>query len=160
VTEPIELYLLQLNELHAIAENRLVDGLDLATGALPPDFITSAAIRDIEGGKETVWHSYFLFLRENQAVGSGGFRGAPNDGRVEIGYGVAEFQRGKGVATQAVNLLVRLAFEQPGVTEVFAETAVVNTPSRRVVEKAGFKHIGQRDTEDDGVVDRWLITKA
>jgi [ribosomal protein S5]-alanine N-acetyltransferase len=157
---PISLYLLKLHELRAISSDQGVEDFELETGALPPVFITSTAIKDIEAGKKTLWHSYFLFLRGVIAVGSGGFRGAPKDGRVEIGYGVAESQRRKGVATEAANLLVNLAFEQPGVNEVFAETSVANTPSRRVVEKAGFQHIGQRDTEDDGLVDQWLITRA
>jgi hypothetical protein len=29
-----------------------------------------------------------------------------------------------------------------------------------VVEKAGFTHIGQRESEDDGRVDQWLLSRS
>jgi RimJ/RimL family protein N-acetyltransferase len=151
---------MQLPELQMISKGGSPEGLNLKEGALPPDFITAMAIREIERGMETLWHSYFLFVEGNNAVGSGGFRGSPKEGRVEIGYGVAPSQQGKGFATAGAMLLVQKAFEQPGILEVFAETSITNIPSRRVVEKAGFQHIGQRNTEDDGLVDRWLLTRA
>jgi len=79
------------------------------------------------------------------------------DGRVEIGYGVAEQFRGRGFATAAVRKRGRLALAAPGVVEVYAETAVGNASSRRIVEKAGFLHIGRSETKDDGIVDQWLL---
>ena len=135
-------------------------GASVAEGALPPDFIITAAVSALEMGDAQLWCSFFVFIDANlnEAVGSGGFRGLPNGGRVEIGYGVAECYRGRGYATLAVRQLVDLAMADPEVHEVFAETAVTNPASRRVVEKAGFRHVGQRDTTSDGLVDQWLTT--
>jgi ribosomal-protein-alanine N-acetyltransferase len=112
-------------------------------------------------GRPPVWFSPYAFIdnRLDQVVGSGGFKGFPVDGRVAIGYGVAEELRGKGLATAAVRELLQVAFSDTGVVEVYAETATDNVPSRRVVEKAGFRHLGRRATDADGIVDQWLISK-
>jgi len=137
-----------------------LDGMPVAVGALPPPFVLERAIRALQEGKPPVWCAPFAFIenRLNAVVGTGGFKGSPVDGRVEIGYGVAEHHRGKGSATAAVRQLLQVAFAEPGVAEVYAETAIDNASSRRVVEKAGFRHVGQRMTADDGTVDRWLRT--
>ena len=105
-----------------------------------------------------MWCSPFAFIEgpRERIVGTGGFKGPPVEWRVEIGYGVAESLRGNGFATAAVCELLQVAFSEPGVREVYAETASDNRPSRRVVEKAGFRHIGQRSAEQDGTVDQWL----
>jgi ribosomal-protein-alanine N-acetyltransferase len=150
----ITLRLLSLSDLSELGEGEMV----IAPGALPPSFITEKAVEDLAAGLNPVWNSYFLFIDfDGVAVGSGGFRGDPIDGRVEIGYGVAPLHQGRGIGTQAADLLVSQAFQFLEVAEVFAESSVVNPASRRVLEKAGFQHIGQRDTEsEDGLVDRWL----
>jgi RimJ/RimL family protein N-acetyltransferase len=101
--------------------------------------------------------SLFVLGASGCAVGSGGFKGEPSNGRVEIGYGVAEILRGCGFATEGARQLVHFAFDQPGITEVYAESATDNIASRRVLQKAGFVRTGQRDTEDDGPVEQWLV---
>jgi RimJ/RimL family protein N-acetyltransferase len=108
-----------------------------------------------------LWFSPFLFVEGTlpRAVGSGGFKGAPMNGRVAIGYGVAGECRGRGIATEAVTRLAGVAFCQPNVVEVFAETAMDNGPSQRVVEKVGFRRTGQRDAGEDGVVYQWLLVR-
>lgn len=77
------------------------------------------------------------------AVGDVGFHSAPGaDGAVEIGYGLIEPVRGRGLATEAVEALLAWTFEQPGVTTVLAETDEDHRPSRRVLEKTGFAFLG------------------
>ncbi|TSA10300.1 MAG: N-acetyltransferase [Betaproteobacteria bacterium] len=110
---------------------------------------------------EPLWNSFFLFVIEQptRAIGSGGFRGSPRAGRVEIGYNVAaKFQR-QGVATAAVLMLIDRAFASAEVGEVFAETSIANAASRRVVEKAGFLRVGPRMSAEDGEMDQWLYTR-
>jgi RimJ/RimL family protein N-acetyltransferase len=113
----------------------------------------------LRNGQDPMWHSFFLFIDEErrQAIGSSGFWGPPINGRVVFGYGVAPTFQGNGVATAAVRLMLDMAFEYPAITEVFAETGVDNIASRRVVEKNGLTHIGQRQSEEHGLVDQWLI---
>lgn len=51
-------------------------------------------------------------------------------------------QRGKGVTTEAVNLLVRYLFETKRVNRIRLVIHPDNRASRRVAEKCGFKHEG------------------
>ena len=130
-----------------------LDGLPVLAGAAPPEFLLRAAPVDL---------TLFAFVSDSppQVVGSAMLKRRPEAGRVEIGYGVAESARGNGVATAAVRQLVARAFADPDVGEIYAETAVDNIASRRVVEKAGFSHAGQRESEEDGRVDQWMLTRV
>ena len=51
-------------------------------------------------------------------------------------------QRGKGVATEAVNLLVRYLFETKRVNRIRLVIHPGNLASRRLAEKCGFRHEG------------------
>jgi len=156
---PIALVPLGLPQLESLDIDPLrLDGRRVATGALPPRVLLERAAGGLRDGLPRVWCSPFLFVEERvgAVVGSGGFKGLPIDGRVEIGYGVAAAYRGRGFATAGVHGLLRVAFGEAGVVEAYAETALDNPASRRVVEKLGFRHLGRRPTEADGIVDRWL----
>ncbi len=157
------LTLVSLTLEHLLASSRdpvTFCGSSVAEGALPPDFIINEAVSALERGDPQLWCSPFAFLDTDlhEVVGSGGFRGVPKAGRVEIGYGVAEKYRGQGYASAAARSLVALALAEPTVLEVYAETSVTNPASRRAVEKAGFIHAGQRQTTSDGLVDQWIAT--
>jgi [ribosomal protein S5]-alanine N-acetyltransferase len=120
----ITLVQLELPQLEALrTDPARCKSISIVTGALPPQFILDGAASALKKGNPTLWFSPFLFVEENpfRAVGSGGFKGPPVNGRVEIGYGVAEECRGRGIATRAVGELARVAFLQPNVVEVFAE---------------------------------------
>ncbi len=136
-----------------LADPAQLDGMPVLAGATPPEFLLRAAAADL---------TLFVFVSAppSQVVGSAMLKRRPEPGWVEIGYGVAESARGKGVATAAVRALIVRAFADPGVSEVYAETAVDNLASRRVLEKAGFQHVGQRDSEEDGRVDQWVASRS
>jgi RimJ/RimL family protein N-acetyltransferase len=51
-------------------------------------------------------------------------------------------QRGKGVATQAVNLMVRYLFETKRINRIRLIIHPDNAASRRLAEKCGFRHEG------------------
>jgi RimJ/RimL family protein N-acetyltransferase len=74
------------------------------------------------------------------AVGGVGFKGAPDGGVVEIGYGVAPSARGHGYATEAVGGLMKVAAGL-GVAIIRADTDPANVASRRTLERAGFSQI-------------------
>lgn len=159
---PISLHFLELPELVSLyTDSTTVGELTLVEGALPPPFLLEAAVGALKEGKRTLWHSFALFVLQDQrcAVGSGGFMAPPSNRRVELGYGVAESQWGKGFATEGVFALLAIAFAEPEIDEVYAESAVANIASQRVLEKAGFRNIGQRETTEDGLVNCWLIPK-
>jgi RimJ/RimL family protein N-acetyltransferase len=143
-----------------LADPSQLDGMPVLAGAAPPEFLLRNALEAARRPAPADL-ALFAFVSESRAqvVGSAMLMRRPEAGRIEIGYGVSESARGKGVATAAVRQLVARAFVDPDVGEVYAETAVDNPASRRVIERAGFSHIGQRESEDDGRVDQWLIAR-
>ncbi|MFC9331599.1 GNAT family N-acetyltransferase [Kitasatospora sp. NPDC057015] len=60
---------------------------------------------------------------------------------VELGYRLHRRAWGRGYATEGARALLRLGFEELGVRRVTATTMAVNTRSRRVLEKAGLRHV-------------------
>ena len=135
------------------------EGLAVVDGGLPPSFILDDAATALRDGRPALWFGPFLFVEPKQRciVGSAIFKGEPNAGWVEIGYGVAESVQRRGHATDAVFALVRFAFAQAGVHTVYAETGITNVASRRVVQKVGFGWAGERLSEDHGPVDCWFV---
>lgn len=84
---------------------------------------------------------YRVSLRpDDVAVGGIGFKGPPQDGAVEVGYGLAPSARGNGYATEALRAILHLAATL-GVGRVRADTDLDNAASQRVLEKAGFRHV-------------------
>ena len=73
------------------------------------------------------------------AIGDLCFKGPPEKGGVEIGYGMEPGYEGQGYMTEAVDAAALWAMSQKDVYTVFAETAPDNVASQRVLEKAGFK---------------------
>ncbi len=59
----------------------------------------------------------------------------------EIGYRLARTSWGKGLASEGVTALIAEAFDHWGFACIRAETMAVNTGSRRVMEKAGMRHV-------------------
>jgi [ribosomal protein S5]-alanine N-acetyltransferase len=61
---------------------------------------------------------------------------------VEIGYWVKAGARGRGIATRALALIVRFAFDELDAARVQLSTEPDNLGSQRVAEKAGFVREG------------------
>jgi RimJ/RimL family protein N-acetyltransferase len=77
-------------------------------------------------------------LSDGLAVGGIGFKGRPDDGCVEIGYGLAPSARGNGYAAEAVAALLTVASDH-GVRKVIADTTLDNIASQRTLSRAGFR---------------------
>lgn len=108
-----------------------------------------------EPGADAAWWMYFFVDRTaGQLLGSGGFKGAPVDGRVEIGYEIAPEFRGQGLATQAAGMLVEKAVSSGSVQIVQAQTLPGSNPSTAVLSKLGFRRAG--DGFEAGAGDTWL----
>ena len=54
--------------------------------------------------------------------------------------------KGKGYGTQAERLAVKIAFDELGMAAVNADTVMKNTRSQHVLEKAGFRFVGEDGT--------------
>jgi len=110
---------------------------------------------------EHPWGSLFFVDPEARAlVGFGGFKGPPSaDAVVEIGYAIAPAFQGRGLATEAVAQMVQRAFAEPSVAAVDAHTLGEPNPSTRVLEKAGFRKIGEGRDPEVGAVWHWRRTR-
>jgi RimJ/RimL family protein N-acetyltransferase len=72
--------------------------------------------------------------------------GAPTD-QPELGYRLTSDAWGRGYATEGSIALIDKGFESPLVARVVAETLAAHVASRRVMEKAGLRHVGSYATE-------------
>ncbi|MBP0723606.1 GNAT family N-acetyltransferase [Bacillus sp. RG28] len=93
------------------------------------------------------WGVWYVTLAEsNQIIGDLGFKGKPDEkGSVEVGYGIVPEMQNKGIATEAVNMIVNWAFSSPSVQKVVAECLEDNIPSIKVLEKIGMKKTNAAD---------------
>lgn len=103
------------------------------------------------GDQRPFGHYVIARTADGQAIGGIGFKGPPEDGTAEIGYGLAPSGRGSGFAAEAARALVDLAREH-GLSRVVADTDRDNVPSQRTLERAGFTRTGA-----DGDLYRWTL---
>ncbi|MFJ6756236.1 GNAT family N-acetyltransferase [Streptomyces sp. NPDC091273] len=80
---------------------------------------------------------------DGRVIGDIGFHTPPQEGTVEVGFGLVESGRGAGYASGALHELTRWALAQPGVTTVVARTLKDNTASQAVLERVGFHRTGE-----------------
>ncbi len=95
-----------------------------------------------ENGKEI---SFVLRNSEGYLIGSVGvddFKIGKTH-RAEIGYWLAKAYRGQSLASDAVGVFVRYAFDQLEVTRLTAHTLDFNIASAKILEKNGFKLEGR-----------------
>ncbi|MCZ2135519.1 MAG: GNAT family N-acetyltransferase [Burkholderiales bacterium] len=81
-----------------------------------------------------------IFSSDGQTLyGGTGFHGfdwqVPS---LEMGWFLRKSARGQGIATEAIRLCCKLAFEHIGANRVWATIDVLNEPSWRAAERAGF----------------------
>ena len=93
------------------------------------------------GDQRPFGHYVITRIADGQVIGGVGFKGRPENGSVEIGYGLAPSARGHGCAAEAARALVALAREHR-LTRVTADTDTGNTASQRTLEHAGFTQLG------------------
>lgn len=85
---------------------------------------------------------YQLAVCENatgRGVGTISLKLREAPGRGELGYWIATDAQGRGYAGEAVELATALAFERLGAEVLFAWVFVGNEPSRRLLERNGFR---------------------
>jgi len=101
---------------------------------------------------------FFLTGEPPELVGWGGFKGAPENGAIEIGYEIAESRQEQGLATAAAKAMVEEALADPAVTEVVAHTLPERNASNRVLEKVGFR-FAEATHEGDTPVWRYSLPR-
>jgi RimJ/RimL family protein N-acetyltransferase len=81
-------------------------------------------------------------IADGLVIGDIGFYAPPQDGTVEVGFGLTPSARGVGHGSEALQLLVGWAAKQADVRRVVARTLVENEPSKAVLARAGFTNVG------------------
>ena len=142
-------------EFKNIAGLRVADGIRDQLVSASSDFITS-----VENGREAdPWRFGFGVVHkiDNLLIGMAGFPGPPDSGGVaEIAYGIAPAYQGKGYATEVANALIDFASSDSRVKRIRAHTLAEVNASMRVLEKCGFKKIGETvDPENNLPIWRW-----
>jgi ribosomal-protein-alanine N-acetyltransferase len=101
------------------------------------------------------WGHYQVVERPSGTVVGGiGFKIPPEDGVTEIGYGIVPSRQRHGYATEAVQAILAVAWENPEINAVTANTAMGNIASQRVLGKAGFAYEGNEADEKHFRIDR------
>ena len=91
----------------------------------------------------------FIEKLTNQVIGDGGYKGNPDTrGQIEIGYEIIESKRQKGYATEAIEALLEWTLTQDEVKSIIAKCHYKNIPSQSLLDKLGFKLIGEEDEMD------------
>lgn len=82
-------------------------------------------------------HRLVVERETGTVVGGIGFFAPPQDGEVEIGYGIVPSRQRRGYATEAVQAMVADILRLEGVQIVIANVDLDNPASIRVLEKCG-----------------------
>jgi RimJ/RimL family protein N-acetyltransferase len=130
--------------------------LRVVPGYLEFDGALANALAALEGGMPAQWSTHlFVHAADRALIGLGGYTGPPENGAVEIGYGIAPAYRGRGLATAAAAELVARA-RAAGVRTVQAHTLAEANPSTGVLKGLGFTRTAEFDSED-GLIWRWEL---
>lgn len=95
----------------------------------------------------------WMIVSGSTVVGLCSYKHPPQNGEVEIGYGVAAGHRRRGYATRAVALLLAHARADPAVRRVLAKTASTNLASQGALERNGFvRHAAEHDPDEGALI--------
>jgi [ribosomal protein S5]-alanine N-acetyltransferase len=144
-----------------------IDHLELASQG-HQQFLDSAKLTASEGAilpadflkmildsyrKRPLWTGFFA-LEGKMIIGSAMFKGLPEAGGIEIGYGVAPEAEGRGVATSLTAKMAEYAVKN-GISTLRAHTLPVSPASQRVLIKNAFIFVGVFQDPEDGEVHRY-----
>ena len=106
-----------------------------------PFIFKSLKKNKIPSGFET----WMIIKKDNmQVVGDIGFKGKPDEkGEVEIGYGLVENERGKGIGFESLKSIIDWGISQKSVNVIKADCLINNKASTRILEKVGMKEVNR-----------------
>jgi RimJ/RimL family protein N-acetyltransferase len=137
-------------EFENVAGLRVADGIREQLLNASSDFLTT-----LEKAKQSdPWRFGFAVIHkiDNVFMGMGGFPGPPDaEGVAEIAYGIAPAYQGKGYATEVANALIDFASSDARVKTIRAHTLAEKNASTRVLEKCGFKKVGDTIDPENGL---------
>jgi len=95
-------------------------------------------ILDEQSRKEC--YMYVISYEERKVVGRINFSSVIDDKikSAELGYRIGQAYTGKGIATKAIQMALKLAAENHGLNKIIAGTSSDNIASQKALEKNGF----------------------
>jgi RimJ/RimL family protein N-acetyltransferase len=164
---------LQADDAPALLEFELAnrDWFERHINPRPPGFYSLQGVAShiadyLERHAAGSWHPCVAVDAAGRIIGRANLKDIDRDaGSAEIGYRVAQYATGQGLATRALEHLVGLAANHWRLQEVFARVTVNNAASARVLAKCGFvrRELLPRMAQVDGAwVDghRFVLTLA
>jgi len=144
-TERLLLRTFTLDDVDNLVElNSDPDVMHYLTGGrlIPRDEIESTELpRFIAYYQDGLRYGFWAVIEKSTGDFLGWLHFRPREGtspdQPELGYRLRKSAWGKGYATEGSRALIHKGFTEQGVQRVTAETMVVNTRSRRVMEKCG-----------------------
>ena len=145
-------------DLEALATGTVVGSFKLSHGPIEAVEVLTM-LRDLANAIRPGFSpASWMIVDGDEIVGLCSLVKPPSSDGIDIGYGVAASQRGRGIATAAVKRLLDWARSDSRVMTVRAETSVLNTSSQRVLERNGFERTGQRIDDEDGEMICWKVS--
>jgi [ribosomal protein S5]-alanine N-acetyltransferase len=159
LTETIELHPVRTRWLEQIAAGTppASVGIVVVDGALPPPHVAQRSLDHLARGCAALWCVPFniVTIVERRIVGGCGFKGPPDAGVVEIGYGVAPSCWRRGYALAGVSGLLELANESAEISQVIAHIAPDNQASSALARRLNFSADAGLIEEDGELLVRW-----
>jgi RimJ/RimL family protein N-acetyltransferase len=100
------------------------------------------------------WVGY-VTVDDDEGVGRGAFVGAPQDNCVEIAYFTLKDKEGQGYATRTAAGLIEIARRNEPRIVLKAFTLREHNASTSILQRHGFKIVGDAHDEDAGTVWEW-----
>lgn len=96
---------------------------------------------------DPLYHTLWIAIdrQKQQIVAEAKFKGEPDEGTVEIGYGTYPALQRQGYMSEMVGGLMQWVGRQPDVQRVVADTDVENVSSQKVLVKNGFQLFDRRE---------------
>ncbi|MEZ5041061.1 MAG: GNAT family N-acetyltransferase [Saprospiraceae bacterium] len=114
-----------------------------------------------EDPSHQTWFAYLpIHTADNMLIGSGGYKGKPQNGIVEIGYEIIPAYRGRGLATQMAKALIQRAFAEENVHTVMAHTLGEENASGSILKKCGMHFVRELFDPGDGKIWAWKLEKG
>lgn len=108
-----------------------------------------------EAGKE---HHFLIRNEKGEAVGVTGLQHV-EEKRAELGYWIGKPYWNMGYASKANQELLKFAFKELGLQEVYARPLEHNASSQRVLEKLGFEAQGLEEHESPKCQERGKVLR-
>jgi RimJ/RimL family protein N-acetyltransferase len=144
-------------DLPALAQGLVPEslGAHVIPDGLPPPSVARRIQQLLAAGQPAYWVGMcYIFDADGCCIGGCGFKHAPTQREVEVGYGLAETRRGQGYASAALRELLLMAAGTREIDSVIAHISSDNLASARLAKRHGFV-AGDTVLEDGEWVVRW-----